>query len=125
MGMGSDRHWHIYVVSVDGGSPEQLTVGTEGQVDPSWSPDGNSLAFAINPGSSGEYSIHMLDLKARRAAEVVGSRQICCPRWSPDGWYIAAIRLPAQGLTLFDFTTQKWRALNTEIINVNFMMWSR
>ena len=28
MGISTDRHWHIYVVSADGGSPEQMTVGT-------------------------------------------------------------------------------------------------
>jgi Tol biopolymer transport system component len=127
MGLGPDRCWHIYAVSVDGGIPTQLTFGAVGQVDPSWSLDGNSLAFAKQSDSSGEYSIWVLDLKTRRAAEVVGSRQICCPRWSPDGRYIAAIQESPQqlGVTLFDFTTQKWQALSLGNININFMMWSR
>jgi Tol biopolymer transport system component/predicted Ser/Thr protein kinase len=124
MGVSTDRHWHLYVVPAEGGSPEQLTVGAQGQQDPSWSPDGNSLAFTQNSEVPNENSIQVLDLKTQRAVAVVGSEQLCCPRWSPDGRYIAAIRTSLQGgLSLFDFTTQKWQALNTE--NINFMTWSR
>jgi Tol biopolymer transport system component/predicted Ser/Thr protein kinase len=121
MGMGTDRHWHIYVVPADGGNPEQLTLGTFGQQDPSWSPDGNSLVFTENGKTPNEDSIHLLNLKTGGIVAVAGSESVCCPRWSPDGRYIAAIR--NQGLTLFDFTTGKWKVLNAEIIN--FMTWSR
>jgi Tol biopolymer transport system component len=107
MGMGSDRHWHIYLVSAEGGSPEQLTAGTTDQGDPSWSPDQNSLAFGDIPADPAKGSIHLLDLQTRRATEVAGSGALCCPRWSPDGRYIAAIQSPDQTLMLFDFTTQK------------------
>jgi hypothetical protein len=70
-----------------------------------------------------EYSIHVLNLKTGRVMTLAGSEKMCCPRWSPDGRYIAAIRNYVGGLSLFDFTAQKWQALNTEIIN--FMTWSR
>jgi len=118
-----DRHWHIYVVSADGGNPEQLTFGAAGQQDPSWSPDGNSMVFTENGKTPNEDSIHLLNLKTGAIVAVAGSESMCCPRWSPDGRYIAAIRNYNQGLSLFDFTTRKWQALNTEIIN--FMTWSR
>jgi eukaryotic-like serine/threonine-protein kinase len=123
MGIGSDRHWHIYVVPVDGGSPEQLTPGTAGQGDPSWSPNGNSLVFTENAENPDEYLIQVLDLKTRHVVNIAGSRQICCARWSPDGRYIAAIHSPGQDLTLLDFTTQKWQTLIEG--NINFMTWSR
>jgi len=64
----------------------------------------------------------VLNLKTTVIVEVTGSERMCCPRWSPDGRYIAAIRGRNQGLTLFDFTTQRWQVLNTDIIN--FMTWS-
>ena len=121
--ISTDRHWHIYVVSADGGSPEQMTVGTGGQGDPSWSSDGDSLTFTENAESPNDYSIQVLSLKTRHAVAVSGSEKMCCPRWSPDGRYIAAIHSNNQSLALFDFTTEKWKLLNTEIIN--FMTWSR
>jgi len=121
MGIGSDRHWHIYIVPIDGGSPEQLTASTTGQGDPSWSPDGKSLAFTENAENPAEYLIKVLDLETRHVVDVAGSRQICCARWSPDGRYIAAIR--GQGLTFLDFTSQKWQTLMEG--NINFMTWSR
>jgi Tol biopolymer transport system component len=122
MGISTDRHWHIYVVSADGGTPEQLTLGTTGQQDPSWSPDGNSMVFTENGKNPNEDSIHLLNLKTGGIVAIAGSEGICCPRWSPDGRYIAAIR-NSGGLGLFDLTTQKWQLLNSE--NINYMTWSR
>lgn len=122
MGTGTDGLWHIYAVSPDGGSPEQLTVGTGGQSDPSWSPDGNSLAFTEYGENPNESSIHVLNLKTGAIVAVTGSERMCCPRWSPDGRFIAAAH-GRKGLALFDFSTQKWQVLNTDIIN--FMTWSR
>ncbi len=123
MGIGSDRHWHIYLVSAEGSNPEQLTRGASNQGDPSWSPDQNSLAFGDAPQDVGKSSIRLLDLKTRQATELAGSAGACCPRWSPDGRYIAAIQFRGQNLMLFDFTTQQWRMLAKETIN--FMMWLR
>jgi Tol biopolymer transport system component len=101
-----------------------VTVGSLGQQDPSWSPDGNSLVFTENGKTSNQDSIHLLNLKTGDVVAVAGSESMCCPRWSSDGRYIAAIRTSGQGgLTLFDFTTQKWQVLNTE--SINFMTWSR
>jgi Tol biopolymer transport system component len=36
----------IYIVSADGGGPRQVTSGPRNEVDPNWSPDGQSLIFA-------------------------------------------------------------------------------
>src|SRR6266545_605956 len=37
--------WKIYIVSADGGSPQQAMPGEHNEADPTWSPDGNSIAF--------------------------------------------------------------------------------
>jgi eukaryotic-like serine/threonine-protein kinase len=130
MGASSDGHWHIYLISAEGGSPEQLTTGAVDQTDPSWSPDGNSLAFSDNPFSdnpddpSKASSINVLDVKTRNGTRLTGSQGICCPRWSPDGRYIAGIGFSGvQNLMLFDFRTQKWQMVTKDTIN--FISWSR
>jgi len=122
MGRGPGPNWHVSLVSAEGGSPEQLTSGDSDQGDPSWSPDQNSLAFGDQPADLDKSWVRLLDMKTRHVTEVTGSAGICCPRWSPDGRYIAAIQNTGQNLMLFDFTTQKWQTLAKETIN--FVMWS-
>jgi len=40
--------WKIFVVSGDGGSPEQVISGEGLELDPTWSPDGNFLAYSTD-----------------------------------------------------------------------------
>jgi len=123
MGLAPDRHWHIFLVSAEGGSPQQLTSGDRDQGDPSWSPDGNSLAYAESPDALRQGAvIRILDLKTQQVSKVSGSEGIWAPRWSPNGRYIAAVQGYNEKLMLFDFTTQKWELLAT--LNMGFMMWS-
>src|SRR5262249_53425033 len=65
---------------------------------------------------------HVLNLKTRHAVAVSGSEKMCCPRWSPDGRFIAAIH-DFNGLAIFDFTTEKWKLVSKE--SINYMTWSR
>jgi len=123
MGLAPDRRWHIFLVSVEGGSPQQLTSGDRDQRDPSWSPDGNSLAYGEQPDALGQGGvIRILDLKTQQVSKVSGSEGIWGPRWSPNGRYIAAIRGYNENLMLLDFTTRKWELLAT--LNMGFIVWS-
>jgi TolB protein len=47
-----DGNWEVYVVDLAGGAAKRLT--TDGAHDglPTWSPDGNQLAFVTNRGGS-------------------------------------------------------------------------
>ncbi len=103
--------WHIFLVSPEGGDPEQITSGDSDQLDPSWSPDGNSLIFGGYPASvrlSKEDAIHILDLKTRQVTALPGSVKLFSPRWSPDGRYLLAMTVNYDKLMLYDFSTRKW-----------------
>ena len=39
------KPWKIYLVSAQGGAPEELLPENEGEVDATWSPDGSQIAF--------------------------------------------------------------------------------
>ena len=39
------KHQHIYIVSADGGAPEEVTHGERDECFPNWSRDGDSLFF--------------------------------------------------------------------------------
>jgi Tol biopolymer transport system component len=118
-----DKPWKIYRVSVNGGSLEQLMPGPIINRDPTWSPDGNSLVFSVGGRTSTPRAIQALNLVTGQISQLPGSDEIYSPRWSPDGRYVAAIRMDKQELVLYDFTAQAWRELTK--LNASFPAWSR
>ena len=103
----------IVLVSAAGGNAQELTSEQRDEVDPTWSPDGNSLAFGRNVAfaSSESRTIQVVDLRTSQMSILPGSEGLFAPRWSPDGRYIAALRIGLTELMLFDFTTKKWLEL--------------
>jgi Tol biopolymer transport system component len=114
------KPWKAYLISAEGGIPEQLMPEEGGELDPSWSPDGKKLVFGdVDP------KIILLDLSTRQVSKLPDSEGLFGPRWSPDGRYIVAIVASNQyKLMLFDLTTQKWMEL-TQQQPAGFPRWSR
>jgi Tol biopolymer transport system component len=74
----------IYVVSLEGGSPKQLTNGQSSSSAPRWSPDGKKIAFVTGSQiwtmeSDGDNKDQVTKISTGAAA----------PVWSPDGKWIA------------------------------------
>ena len=104
------RPWQIYVVSVDGGAPRQLTTNERNYGDPDWSPDGGSLVFGALPfiESDRASAIYVLDVRANHPARVLpGSEGLYSPRWSPDGRYLAATTSDNSKIVGFGFHFQE------------------
>jgi|SRR5579859_4637432 len=117
------RPWKIFLVSAQGGAPEELLPSDEGGADPSWSPDGKKLAFGRHVTGTSGAGIYIEDLSTRQFSPLPGSDNFFSPRWSPDGNYMVAITTDSSSLVLFDFKTQKW----SEWINesgLGFPNWS-
>ncbi|HEY5487474.1 MAG TPA: S9 family peptidase [Candidatus Limnocylindrales bacterium] len=76
----------VYLMSIRGGYPEQLTATEKPASDPQWSPDGRRIAFVR------EDAIWMIDVEGSHQAVVTqhpaGNRS---PRWCADGHQIAFI----------------------------------
>jgi len=115
--------WQIYIVPAEGGAPELIYRSGKNLADPSWSPDGASLAFGENSLNNQGSAVFVMDLETRKARKLPGSDGLFSPRWSPRGRYIAAIPLDSLKLMLFDLETQKWTELAK--IFVAYPTWSR
>jgi Tol biopolymer transport system component len=100
----------VYVVSADGGGPALLLAGQF--ADPTWSPDGNSIAYDYNAFSAGwATEVRVLDLQTQKSTKVPGSEGMWSPRWSPDGKYLVALGHPDK-LMLYTFATKTWEELD-------------
>lgn len=126
MGSLPGKAVRIYLVSSNGGNPELLLPEDSPEIDPNWSPDGNSIMFAklpsVNDMSSERPLIQILDLKSQRLSKLPGSEGLTAPCWSPDGRYVVATAL-SQGkwsnpaVLIFDFLTAKWTPLESDPID--------
>jgi len=82
----------IYTMDVDGSNVQRITDGGYA-VSPSWSPNGQLLAFSWNrkygPGDPGGDDIHVIDLASKDYLQIThesGSNDF--PSWAPDGRHI-------------------------------------
>lgn len=89
-----DRRPHLFVVSVDGGEPRQITDGDFADADPAWSPDGSLIAFTSARHDDRDYD-NAVDVwvvspdggEPRRVTDTAGP--VSSPAFSPDGRTIA------------------------------------
>jgi len=82
----------IYIMHIDGTNLQRVT-DTGYAVSPSWSPNGQFLAFAwrrnYGPGAPGGQDIYIMDIASRKWVQLTHSGGINdYPSWSPDGRHI-------------------------------------
>jgi Tol biopolymer transport system component/predicted Ser/Thr protein kinase len=123
-GSALGKPWVMYLVSAEGGAPEQMASGLG---DVGWTTDGISLIYGqlpnlVQAGAGGELAIHLMDFKTRQVTTLPDSQGLYSPRPSPDGRYIAAIRSGPEVLVVFDVAARKW--LEVPSVHLNFPSWS-
>jgi len=118
------RPYKAYLVSRDGGVPQQVLGGDRNEIDLDWSPDGRSLMFGRPPDLMAEAgfpkAIHIIDLETKQVSTLPRSEGLYGSRWSPDGRHVVAAPLDNRKLVIFDFKTAEWRDLAGPGIGVGF-----
>jgi Tol biopolymer transport system component len=77
--------WKLYLVSANGGAPQEVVTESGSQIDANWSSDGTKLMFGAFNHDAGGLNIRILDFKTGKIEKVPGSDGLFSPRWSPDG----------------------------------------
>ncbi len=82
----------LYIMESDGSGVQRMTDGGYAS-SPSWSPNGQFLAFAWNrkygPGAPGGTDIYVMEVSTRKWIQLThDSGQCDFPSWSPDGRHI-------------------------------------
>src|SRR6266702_646802 len=121
MGKDAAHPWKLYVVASTGGSPKMLLAEERSEADPSWSPDGQTIAFGRLPAymteDVGEKKILLLNTTTSQASELPGSETMFSPRWSPNGRYLAALSSDQRKLMICDMNTHRWSEVSTTSID--------
>jgi len=108
--------WKLYLIDSEGGKLVSLLSEDRNEADPGWSADGQTIVFGRLPDrmDSGQpKAIYTLNVQTRKVTEIPGSAGLFSPRLSPDGRYIAALRLDQRALLLFDRSNGQWTTLTT------------
>ena len=120
------KPWKVYLISKDGGSPQSLTSKTEQlqEADPTWSPDGNTLAIGHSGIGSDPALIELFNIKTHEISQLPGSDGFFGPRWSPDGRYIVALSQDGNKLMLCNLKDHQWRQLDMKLNSFGYLAWS-
>lgn len=120
------KPWTVYLLDAGGGNRTPVLHEDRNEADPDWSPDGTSIVFGRLPDrmdNKQPKAIYTIDLSTHQVTQIPGSTGLFSPRFSPDGRYIAAIRLDQRALLLFDRAQQRWSVL-TATHGVGDPVWS-
>jgi len=120
------KPWKIFVIPREGGTPREVSTGSQNQGDPTWMPDGNEIVFAGMPwleyGTVAGPNIHRVDLKTSQVSDVPHSENLFSPRCSPDGRFLAALSADSTKLMLYDMEKNNW--LQLAVSRFGFESWS-
>jgi eukaryotic-like serine/threonine-protein kinase len=120
------KPWKIFLVSAQGGPPQELLPENTAEMDVTWSADGTQLAFGrLSNMDTTNAQLYVVDLKTRKVSPIPDSKGLYSPRWSPDGRHLSAVGVEAsRKLMLYDFHSQKWSEWSTENDNFDYGQWS-
>jgi len=118
------KPWKIFLIYKDGGSTTAVTNDEDAtESDPTWSPDGKTLAFGHSGSSQENTFVEAWDVQSGKISRLPGLQGGFGPRWSPDGRYIIAISADNSTLWLLDLKTQQRHDVGRSAF-MGYLAWS-
>lgn len=121
----------LFLVDPDGSDRRALlTTADVSEVQPSWSPGKDRVAFTATSGDPrlGPWRIHVLDLGDGRVARLTGGQEDYEPDWRPDGSHLVYTSLTRSGPTVVSSQLTAIRADGTGVpqplVRVNSTIYS-
>ncbi|HET7291907.1 MAG TPA: amidohydrolase family protein [Vicinamibacteria bacterium] len=98
----------LYLLPIGGGEARRITSGPAYDVQPRFSPDGRTIAFASDRG--GIENIWVCDLEGTNARAVSGEKDstVSGPAWAPDGEYLVGRKRLTDASTLGTVELWMW-----------------
>ena len=84
-----DGNAEIYVMDSNGENQTRLTHDGGNKLKPSWSPDGQSMAFTLNDFFVRPIQIYVMESDGENRRKLTNGRHDWSPAWSPDSEMIA------------------------------------
>jgi Tol biopolymer transport system component len=117
----------IYLVSVEGGAPQKLLPPSLPGRGAAWSPDGQTISFAVVKGvgeaEPAEPGVYFFDVARGRSTRIPGSDGVSGSAWSPDGRFLAAQAADDSMMKLLDLRTHHWTVV-AHSNAISFPVWS-
>ncbi|MEO7889996.1 MAG: hypothetical protein ABIW19_08340 [Vicinamibacterales bacterium] len=88
----------VSVVDLSSGTRRRLTAEPLNGMNPTWSPDGQRIAFVTTRRAQAEIFTMASDGSNQQLLVSMASGSVIDPRWSPDGRQIAFVLLPGQAV---------------------------
>jgi Tol biopolymer transport system component/DNA-binding winged helix-turn-helix (wHTH) protein len=118
--------WRIRILNVQSGEQQDLFLGGPNQIDPSWSPTSDAIAYGGIPTvADSDPSAHQVKVVGldKGKVEVLwypgGAYE---PAFSPDGSRLAAVGATTRNLLIYDFRLRVWSQASRD--QVTYPLWS-
>ena len=103
-----DMKADIYITNIDGTGERRLTDSPGLDGFPTWSPDGQRIAFVSDRGGDGNWDLYVMDSNGTRQRRLTYTPEEdeAVPAWSPDGEKIAYAINPDGASTIWVMDTE-------------------
>ena len=98
------QQWKSFVISAEGGNPEQFPSEPMSEAVPDWMPGQDALTYSRSYGAENP-ALYLYDRTSGRSGKIPGTDGLYGAIWSPDGKYLAAADAATDALLLVDLKT--------------------